>query len=64
MSHTQPDVQRAAAAAPAQAADRAQRFARDLDALTVAYPAAKRSQLWIRLGIAAMVAGVALPIIA
>lgn len=68
MSHAQPDVQRAGAAAPtsapAQTGDRAQRFARDLDALTVADPAAKRSQLWIRLGIAAMVAGVALPIIA
>lgn len=71
MTHAQSDVASAApsapappAPAPAQTGDRAQRFARELDALTVADPAAKRSQLWIRLGIAAMVVGVALPVIA
>ena len=67
MSHAQPDVAAPAAAPgpiPAASGERAQRFARDLDALTVADPAAKRSQLWIRLGITAMVVGVALPIIA
>ena len=66
MTHAQSDVAVPAAPGPIPASpgERAQRFARDLDALTVADPAAKRSQLWIRLGIAAMVVGVALPVIA
>ena len=50
--------------APHTSVEAAIALARDLDALTVADPAAKRSQLWIRLGITAMVVGVALPIIA
>ena len=60
---TPPSVSASAGEVPAPANDRAQRFARDLDALTVADPAAKRSQLWIRLGVAAMAAGIAVPII-
>ncbi|MFW0785611.1 hypothetical protein AAFP35_13935 [Gordonia sp. CPCC 206044] len=43
---------------------RAERFARDLDEMKVSDPATSRTQLWIRLGIAAMVVGIALPVIA
>ncbi|WAC54144.1 hypothetical protein [Gordonia sp. SL306] len=44
--------------------DRAQRFTQELEKLKIPDPAAARSQLWVRLGVAAMVVGVALGVIA
>lgn len=44
--------------------DRAQRFTQELEKLKIPDPATARSQLWIRLGVAAMVVGVALGVIA
>ncbi|GAB89679.1 hypothetical protein [Gordonia rhizosphera] len=44
--------------------DRAERFAQELDRLKIPDPAKSRSQMWIRLGVAGMILGVALGIIA
>ncbi|AZG45779.1 hypothetical protein [Gordonia insulae] len=44
--------------------DRAERFTRELDSLKIPDPAAARSQLWIRAGVAAMAVGVALGVLA
>ncbi|MEE3849495.1 hypothetical protein VZC37_04085 [Gordonia sp. LSe1-13] len=44
--------------------DRAQRFTEELEKLKIPDPAAARSQLWVRLGIAAMVLGIALGVVA
>lgn len=44
--------------------DRTERFTQELEKLKIPDPAAARSQLWIRLGVTAMIGGVALGVIA